>query len=144
MFYIPYFVDSALMECRLVWERLTDSCALTLSGVIDLIASGADNNCWSFQAIDTTTGFINNEYPDEILARFGGWCVWSEGVVIQWDKNIHNLKKGKGYTVGYEANAKFALVPVTAELFDTFVVGKPMNFALKQVEDVIYFDKGDA
>ena len=144
--YIPWFVDSALMETRIMWEKMitedSHSQCLKLSQVLKLILDGCDSNEYVFQTIDQN-GFINNEYPDEILSVFGGWVMLSEGVIIQYGPKLQDMPKPENVAIGYSSSEKFTICPCTAELLQEIAdsaleIVNPLRFKVVEYEDITF------
>lgn len=142
--YIPHFIDSSLMECRIVWEKMKDSTALQLTQVIEMIVNGCNDPSWVFQTINCKDGFVNNEYPDEITGQFEGWLMLSEGVILQFADNLNELKvKKTGLTIGYDPTAKWCICPCTKELLkqinaSILKADHVLKFKVEQIEDLLY------
>ena len=137
--YIPYFVDSHLMECRIVWEKIPDSTALTLSGAVALIFAGADDSAWVFQSVDCENGFINNEYPAELLQMFEGWICFDHGEIIIAEYRLEDIEEDlKNFQVGFTRSG-LCIIPATKELIKQIKlssVGYDLKFERSKIEDL--------
>ena len=139
-YYIPWFVESSLMESRIMWEKMKGSTALTLKQVLAMIMEGFDGREYTFQSIDSD-GLIENVYPDEVLSWFGGWVMLSEGVIIQYSEHLKDMPKLTTCKIGYSQTEKFTICPISSELLEqihesVFDVVNSLKFKIVQYEDL--------
>ena len=122
MLYIPWITDSAVMECRILWEKMEEGCALNLQQVLDNILKLRTDGSWVFQTINTQNGFVNNEYSDEIISLFDCWVLMKKGDFLQWAESPTALNAPKDFVVGYDPTADFCVCSVSKELYDQILM----------------------
>jgi hypothetical protein len=144
--YIPWFIEPFLMECRIEYEKMKNSIALQLTDVVELFLQGHQDNHFVYQTINCENGFINNEYPREIVNQFDAWILLDKDAnIYQYVDDIEKLKlpHKDNYTLGYPGTLETQgeqvshyILPITKDIYEDLLIGKTINYHLAKVENL--------
>ena len=137
--YIPYIIDKSLLEMRISWDDMIDSCALSFEETLRLIFKKSWNSSYRFLTLNHDNRFCLVETSEEILSLFG-FVLVMDGTIHRAEsdhKEIYMMVRNEEFKIGW-SDQGICIVPCAITLIEQIQssqTGK-VQFEVKQFENV--------
>ena len=137
--YIPYIIDKSLLEMRISWDDMKDSCALSLEETLRLIFKKDWDSSYRFLTLNHDNRFCLVETSEEILSLFG-FVLVIDGMIHRAEsdhKEIYMMVRNEEFKIGW-SDQGICIVPTALNLIEQIQssqTGK-VQFEVKQFENI--------